>query len=56
MYTNSTLRVYICSQDVVKIFGFEDADTADDVIYANWLSLCHAAIKGVEMYRCKRSR
>ena len=43
-------------KDVVKIFGFEDADTADDVIYANWLSLCHAAIKGVEMYRYERSR
>ena len=37
-------------KDVVEIFGF-GADTVDDVIYANWLSLCHAAVKGVEMYR-----
>merc|ERR1719264_656916 len=36
-------------KDVVEIFGF-GADTVDDVIYANWLSLCHAAVKGVEMY------
>ena len=34
---------------MTEIFGY-GADTADDVIYANWLSLCHAAVKGVEMY------
>ncbi len=36
-------------KDVVSIFGY-DEDTAEDIIYANWLSLCHAAVKGVEMY------
>lgn len=36
-------------KDIVKIFGHSE-DLLDDVIYANWFSLCHAAIKGVEMY------
>ncbi len=32
-----------------SIFGYGD-ETASDIIYANWLSLCLAAVKGVEMY------
>ena len=32
-----------------RIFGYEGSDM-NDCIYANWLSLCHAALKGVEMY------
>ena len=33
-----------------RIFGYDDPKTIDEVIYANWLSLCLAAVKGVEMY------
>ncbi|TRY77858.1 hypothetical protein TCAL_11907 [Tigriopus californicus] len=35
-------------KDVTGIFGYNE--NADDLIYANWLSLCHAALKGVEMF------
>ena len=40
----------IYSTTFVRIFGYTDDATIDDVIYANWLSLCLAAVKGVEMY------
>merc|ERR1719278_639453 len=35
--------------DVLDIFNI-DAKEKSDVIYTNWLSLCHAAINGVAMY------
>ena len=37
-----------CFKDIVKIFGLEG--DFDDVLYANWLSLVHSGVKGVEMY------
>jgi len=40
-----------CDKDILKIFDATSSDAvADDIIYANWLSLCHAAVKSTEMY------
>ena len=39
-----------CNRDVLKIFNHTEADKQTDIIYVNWLSLCHAAVRGIEMY------
>jgi len=38
---------------IMKIFNFEGQE-ADDVMYANWLSLCWAGVVGLEMWDKKR--
>jgi len=38
---------------VVAIFGEKAAENFNDVLYANWLSLCLAAVKGLELYNVK---
>lgn len=36
--------------DVLRIFGYE-GETAEDIIYVNWLSLLWAGLRGLEMYQ-----
>ena len=38
-----------CDKDVLRIFGHE-GEAAEDITYINWLSLCLAGVKGLEMY------
>jgi hypothetical protein len=33
---------------IYRIFNVSDG--GDDVVYTNWLSMCHAGVKSVEMY------
>ncbi|KAL3874244.1 hypothetical protein ACJMK2_037287 [Sinanodonta woodiana] len=42
--------IFLClSQDALRIFGFED-DTADDIIYINWLNMARAGLLALEFY------
>lgn len=38
--------------EVLKIFGFE-GEEADDVMYVNWLSMCHKGVEGLQTYEPK---
>jgi dipeptidyl-peptidase-3 len=44
------LQFLSCNLDVLKIFGHTEPTKQDDIVYVNWLSLCHAAVRGIEMY------
>ena len=39
-----------CNREVLKVFSHTDPAKQNDIIYVNWLSLCHAAVRGIEMY------
>ncbi len=43
--------LHLCFNDeVLRIFGVTDPQKKSDSVYVNWLSLCHAGVRGVEMY------
>ena len=33
-----------------RIFGHTENARQSDIVYVNWLSLCHAAVRGIEMF------
>lgn len=39
-----------CDRAILAIFGHTDDDVCSDVLYTNWLSLLHAAVRGLEMF------
>ena len=39
-----------CNKDVLRIFGHTEIEKQSDIVYVNWLSLCHAAVRGIEMF------
>lgn len=44
--------LYLCvNETVLNVFGHDDKETADNIVYVNWLTMVRAGLKGLEFYK-----